>query len=67
MTETSVQVRLHLDQQAQWKSGFSIDIKLDAHLTQREEAILFNTAKSCEVLKMLSGSMAFGFHWVGGQ
>jgi len=51
----------------QWEAGFSIDVDLDAHLTQREEAILFNTAKSCEVLKMLSGSMVFGFHLVGGQ
>lgn len=44
-----------------WITAFRIRIDLGDHLTQREQKILFNSARHCEVQKMLSGEFTFDF------
>jgi hypothetical protein len=42
-------------------TSFGIEISLDGDLTQREKILLFNSARKCEVSKMLSGDFNFSY------
>jgi len=42
-------------------SIFNIRMELGAGLTRREKTILFNAARSCEVGKMLAGTMSYAY------
>lgn len=44
-----------------WITALRIRIDLGNHLTRREQKILFNSARLCEVHKMLSGEFTFDF------
>ena len=44
-----------------WITAFRIRVDLGNHLTQREQKILFNSARHCEVHKMLFGEFTFDF------
>jgi len=35
-------------------TNFLVDINIAGNLTEREQKIIFNTAKSCEISKMLN-------------
>jgi len=44
-----------------WSTRFDIRIDLGKKLTPRERAILFNSARGCEVSKLLSGENTFNY------
>ena len=58
-------VDVHIDYQVhtgiKWLSTFKIRIDLDKDLTGREKTILFNSARHCEVSKMLAGECTFDY------
>jgi uncharacterized OsmC-like protein len=41
--------------------AFRVDIDIDGHLTEREQKILFNSSKSCEISKMLYGQTEISY------
>lgn len=48
----------------EWKTQFSIQIDLGEGLTKREQVLLFNAARTCEVGRMISGEISFDYHLV---
>ena len=44
-----------------WESRFDVRIDLGAGLSKRERIILFNSARLCEVHKLLSGKISFNY------
>jgi uncharacterized OsmC-like protein len=48
----------------QTTTHFASEIDLGEGLTPREQRILYNSAKQCEVHKMLRGDIKFGEHLV---
>ena len=45
---------------------FHIEIELGGDLTKRERILLFNSARNCEVNKLLSGDVSFEYKLFGG-
>lgn len=50
-----------------WQTGFSIQLDLGAGLTLRERTILLNSARRCEVYKLLTSAMRFDYGWAPDQ
>jgi len=44
-----------------WRSRFEVQVDLDAGLGKRERIILFNSARHCEVHRLLSGEIGFDY------
>ncbi len=44
-----------------WQSHFRVQVDLGAGLGRRERIILFNSARYCEVHKLLSGEFSFDY------
>ena len=63
-----VDVRISYTIQAgrSWSTCFDIRINLGNKLTTRERAILFNSARGCEVSKLLSGENKFNYELTNG-
>ena len=49
-----------------WQTTFIIRLDLGQGLTQRERVILFNSARNCEVYKLLTGAIHFEYGWLDG-
>jgi uncharacterized OsmC-like protein len=47
--------------QSQWQTRFDVQIALDSGLEERERIILFNSARRCEVHKLLSGEISLDY------
>lgn len=47
-------------------SLFKIEIEIDGNLTTREKILLFNSARKCDVSKLLSKKSDFEYHLVDG-
>ena len=47
-----------------WLTSFKIKIDLGDGLTSRERTILFNSARLCEVTKLLDGEKKFTYEFV---
>jgi len=45
-----------------WQSHFDVQVDLGERLGKREQIILFNSARKCEVHKLLSGEINFDYH-----
>jgi len=43
------------------KSLYSVEIELPAYLDDREKILLFNSAKKCDVTKILKGEFQFQY------
>ena len=61
-----VQIERRTDESRPWKTQFEVQVDLGAGLTHRERIILFNSARHCEVTKLLDGEMAFAYELVEG-
>jgi uncharacterized OsmC-like protein len=48
-----------------WQSHFEVQVYLGAGLDRRGRIILFNSARLCEVHKLLSGEMSFNYDLAG--
>ena len=42
-------------------AAFQVEIELSPELTQRERTILYNSARSCDVSKILTGDTSFTY------
>ena len=45
-----------------WQSHFDVQVDLGEGLGKSEQIILFNSARKCEVHKLLSGEINFDYH-----
>ena len=61
-----VQISFDIQTGKIWSTCFNIRIDLGDALTRRENAILFNSARWCEVSKLLSGENKFTYELVDG-
>ena len=43
-------------------SSFRVEVKIDSDLTKREKILLINSARKCDVSKLLSGKSEFEYH-----
>jgi uncharacterized OsmC-like protein len=50
------------ESQPAWQSHLDVQVDLGAGLGRRERIILFNSARKCEVHKLLSGELNFDYH-----
>ena len=64
---TRVDVRISYEVQAgrSWSTCFDVRIDLGDTLSHREKTILFNSARGCEVSKLLSGENKFNYELTG--
>lgn len=56
-----VQVRRETQEGRSWQTRFEVQVDLGRGLAQRERIILFNSARRCEVHKLLNGEMTFDY------
>jgi hypothetical protein len=56
-----VQIRRQTDAGPTWRTRFAVQIDLGEGLTRRERIILYNSARHCEVNKLLRGELDFEY------
>lgn len=56
-----VQVASQTTVNDKWKTHFSIQIDLGKGLSKREQVLLYNAARTCEVGRMISGEVDFEY------
>jgi hypothetical protein len=56
-----VQIRRTTLEGRPWQTHFEVQVDLGEGLTRRERTILFNSARRCEVNKLLNGEMTFDY------
>ena len=61
MEKAAVEIVRESMAESGWETRFRVRIDLGGRLTKREVAILYNSARKCEVHKMLSGPIAFAY------
>jgi uncharacterized OsmC-like protein len=49
-------------QSESWHTEFNVHIDIGAGLSSRERIILFNSARQCEVHKLLTGEVSFTYN-----
>jgi uncharacterized OsmC-like protein len=49
--------------ESDWETYFAVRLDLGQGLTPRERAIMLNSARHCEVHKLLTGVLRFDYHW----
>ena len=49
------------------RTSFAVRVDLGAGLTRREQAILYNAARRCEVHQLLTGEVRLEYELVGAQ
>ena len=62
-----VRIRYEIEAGRSWSTRFDIRIDLGKKLTPRERTILFNSARGCEVSKLLSGENSFTYALANGD
>ena len=50
-----------------WRTSFAVRVDLGAGLTRREQAILYNASRRCEVYQLLAGKVSFEYELLGRQ
>jgi hypothetical protein len=60
-----VQVRRTTQEGRPWQTHFEVQVGLGEGLTRREQVILFNSARRCEVNKLLTGELTFAYQLAG--
>ncbi|MBL7200155.1 MAG: hypothetical protein ISS56_08405 [Anaerolineae bacterium] len=59
-----VQIERESIERTPWRTFFSVQIDLGEGLTRRDRTILFNSARRCEVYKLLNGEMTFDYRLI---
>ena len=57
----NVSLAYHLNPGKHWLMSFKVRIDLGKGLTRRERMILYNSARLCEVTKLLAGEKKFDY------
>ncbi len=60
-----VQVHRRTVEAAPWQTTFSVEIDLGSGLSRREQVLLYNSARRCEVHKLLEGDLSFDYQLAG--
>jgi hypothetical protein len=47
---------------SRWRTSFAVHLDLGQGLTSREHAILANSARKCEVYKLMTGGVEFSYY-----
>lgn len=50
-----------------WQSHFEVQVDLGSELSKRERTILFNSARHCEVHKLLNGEISLNYNLDGAR
>lgn len=62
LNRLEVQVRRSTEESGSgWQTAYQISLDLGRGLTARERSILLNSAKHCEVHKLLTGALSFEY------
>ena len=61
LEKIAVDITCQVEKRPVISTHFNIEIDLGSGLTRREETILLNVARSCEVGKMLKGGMGYEY------
>ena len=56
-----MQIQRNTKEGQTWQTRFEVQVDLGEGLTRRERIILFNSARRCEVNKLLNGEMTFEY------
>jgi uncharacterized OsmC-like protein len=64
LEKIEVQVVRQTEINNEWKTQFSIKIDLGKGLSKREQVLLYNAARTCEVGRMMNGSIQFEYQLV---
>jgi len=59
--QIEVRVKRETAEGTVWETRFTIELELGSGLTSRERTILFNSARRCEVHKLLTGDLQFDY------
>ena len=59
-----VRIGYRIETGKQWLTAFNLNIDLGQGLTRRERTILLNSARFCEVTKLLAGEKTFEYELV---
>jgi len=63
LTKLEVQVRRSTEEtDSGWETTYQLALDLGGGLTQRERTILLNSARHCEVHKLLTGALRFDYN-----
>lgn len=60
----NVRIGYRIEPGKRWRTAFKVIIDLGQGLTPRERKILYNSARFCEVAKLLSGEKTFEYELV---
>ena len=63
LDKIDVEISRQTDEGSPWRTRFAVSLDLGSGLTRREQAILYNSARNCEVHKLLSGELEFEYVW----
>jgi uncharacterized OsmC-like protein len=61
LEQIDVQLERRTEEGQEWQTQFEVHIDLGTGLTRRERIILLNSARRCEVHKLLKGEIAFDY------
>lgn len=61
LRKAEVRIEPHVVEGTRWQSTLRIGIDLGEGLSRREQKILFNSARLCEVHKILTGDLRFEY------
>jgi uncharacterized OsmC-like protein len=67
LTKTEVHIERLASSDEYLQTRFVIEIALDGDYDQREKVILFNSARKCDVSKMLAGEINFQYQLIEGK
>ena len=56
-----MQIQRTTQESRPWQTRFEVQVDLGEGLTRREQIILLNSARRCEVNKLLNGEMTFDY------
>jgi len=67
LSTVDVEIRRRTVEGRPWETSFEVDLNLGEGLSRRERVILYNSARHCEVHKLLTGELSFAYRLVGEQ
>ena len=67
INEIQVRINRITDESISILTSFNVFIRLDGDFTDREKILLFNSARKCEVNKLLNGDFDFNYRLIEGE
>ena len=64
LEKIELQVERSTEAGRSWQTSFVVRMDVGSGLTRRERTILFNSARHCDVHKLVTGDMSFDYRWM---